>query len=63
MHALHLCPRTFILLQGTKVDVWASGVTLWNMLTGSYPFDGDSLFGLFNAIGLGKRLSMAMGLC
>jgi len=23
---------------GCKVDVWAAGVTLWNMTTGSYPF-------------------------
>jgi hypothetical protein len=41
---------------GTKVDVWACGVTLWNMATGTYPFpiDDGSLFLLLNAIGKGE---------
>ncbi len=35
---------------GFAVDVWASGVTLWNMATGGYPFEGDTLFTLYAAI-------------
>lgn len=37
---------------GCKVDVWAAGVTLWNMATGGYPFpiDDGSLFNLLSAI-------------
>ena len=37
---------------GCKVDVWAAGVTLWNMSTGGYPFpiDEGSLFNLLSAI-------------
>lgn len=28
---------------GRQVDVWACGVTLFNLLTGKYPFNGKSL--------------------
>eukprot|EP00186_Timspurckia_oligopyrenoides_P003070 CAMPEP_0182441804 /NCGR_PEP_ID=MMETSP1172-20130603/804_1 /TAXON_ID=708627 /ORGANISM="Timspurckia oligopyrenoides, Strain CCMP3278" /LENGTH=359 /DNA_ID=CAMNT_0024636353 /DNA_START=46 /DNA_END=1125 /DNA_ORIENTATION=- len=36
---------------GTKVDIWAAGVTLFYMLTGTVPFHGDTLFELFGSIG------------
>ena len=29
---------------GFKVDIWSSGVTLYNFVTGSYPFEGDTIF-------------------
>ena len=29
---------------GFKVDVWSAGVTLFNFVTGSYPFEGDTIF-------------------
>ena len=35
---------------GFKVDVWASGVTLFNMITGQYPFAGDSIYALYHSI-------------
>ena len=39
---------------GFKVDVWSSGVTLFNFVTGSYPFEGDTIFRLFENIGMGE---------
>ncbi|CAF4899096.1 unnamed protein product [Pieris macdunnoughi] len=36
---------------GTKVDIWSSGVTLYNMTTGRYPFEGDNVYRLLEAIG------------
>jgi len=36
---------------GYKLDVWATGVTLFNILTGKYPFEGDNIYKLFNIIG------------
>lgn len=39
---------------GVKVDVWSAGVTLFNFSTGSYPFEGDTIFRLFEAIGKGE---------
>eukprot|EP00051_Salpingoeca_urceolata_P031935 m.13615 g.13615 ORF g.13615 m.13615 type:complete len:442 (+) comp4604_c0_seq1:659-1984(+) len=39
---------------GYKVDIWACGVTLWNMTSGTYPFDGDSLFALYANIAKGE---------
>eukprot|EP00158_Paraphelidium_tribonemae_P007216 Partr_v1_DN28156_c0_g1_i7_m55487 putative serine threonine kinase 11 len=35
---------------GSKVDIWAIGVTLFHMISGKYPFDGDSIYALFENI-------------
>ncbi len=35
---------------GFKLDVWSSGVTLFNFVTGDYPFSGDTIFRLFEDI-------------
>ncbi|KAH9488302.1 Serine/threonine-protein kinase stk11 [Bulinus truncatus] len=39
---------------GFKVDVWSSGVTLYNITTGKYPFEGDNIYKLFENIAKGK---------
>ncbi|GIX99258.1 hypothetical protein CDAR_447481 [Caerostris darwini] len=39
---------------GFKVDVWSSGVTLYNFTTGKYPFEGDNIYKLFENIGKGE---------
>ncbi|CAK1553753.1 unnamed protein product [Leptosia nina] len=36
---------------GTKVDIWSSGVTLYNMTTGRYPYEGDNVYRLLEVIG------------
>lgn len=38
---------------GFKVDVWSSGVTLYNITTGKYPFQGESIYKLFENIAKG----------
>jgi serine/threonine protein kinase len=38
---------------GMKVDIWATGVTLFNMISGKFPFDGDSIYNLFENIAKG----------
>ncbi|MCL4121354.1 UNVERIFIED_CONTAM: hypothetical protein GTU68_054871, partial [Idotea baltica] len=35
---------------GFKVDVWSAGVTLYNMCSGEYPFDGVNVFRLYESI-------------
>lgn len=35
---------------GFKVDIWSSGVTLYNITTGRYPFEGESIYKLFESI-------------
>ena len=35
---------------GFKLDVWSSGVTLFNLVTGDYPYYGDNVFQLFKNI-------------
>jgi serine/threonine-protein kinase 11 len=35
---------------GYKIDIWASGVTLYNMISGRYPFDGSNNYTLFESI-------------
>ncbi|XP_050334060.1 serine/threonine-protein kinase STK11 isoform X2 [Bactrocera neohumeralis] len=39
---------------GTKVDIWSCGVTLYNICTGQYPFEGDNIYRLFENIGRGQ---------
>ncbi|XP_074031575.1 lkb1/serine/threonine kinase 11 isoform X1 [Leptinotarsa decemlineata] len=39
---------------GFKVDIWSSGVTLYNITTGLYPFEGDNIYRLFESIGKGE---------
>jgi len=39
---------------GFKVDIWSTGVTLFNFITGTYPFEGDTIFRLFESIGKGE---------
>ncbi|KAK0082926.1 hypothetical protein PV325_009627 [Microctonus aethiopoides] len=39
---------------GFKVDIWSSGVTLYNITTGRYPFDGDNIYKLYENIGKGE---------
>ena len=36
---------------GYKIDVLSSGVTLYNFTTGEYPFEGETIFKLFENIG------------
>jgi len=36
---------------GYKIDVWSCGVTLYNFTTGNYPFQGETIFKLFEQIG------------
>ncbi|CAG5123572.1 unnamed protein product [Candidula unifasciata] len=38
---------------GFKVDIWSSGVTLYNITTGKYPFEGENIYILFENIGKG----------
>ncbi|XP_074109947.1 lkb1/serine/threonine kinase 11 [Cotesia typhae] len=39
---------------GFKVDIWSCGVTLYNITTGIYPFEGDNIYKLYENIGKGE---------
>jgi len=39
---------------GFKIDVWSCGITLYNFSTGDYPFEGETIFKLFENIGKGE---------
>ncbi|KAM3876121.1 serine/threonine-protein kinase STK11-like [Diretmus argenteus] len=39
---------------GFKVDIWSAGVTLYNITTSLYPFEGDNIYKLFENIGNGE---------
>ena len=36
---------------GYKLDIWACGVSLFNILTGKYPYEGETIYHLFENIG------------
>lgn len=38
---------------GFKIDVWSSGVTLYCITTGKYPFEGENIYRLFETISKG----------
>ncbi|KAG5681446.1 hypothetical protein PVAND_010882 [Polypedilum vanderplanki] len=38
---------------GFKADIWSTGVTLFNITTGAYPFEGDNIYRLLENIGKG----------
>ena len=39
---------------GQKLDVWSAGVSLYNFVTGNYPFNADNVFKLYKKIGEGS---------
>lgn len=41
---------------GQKLDVWSAGVSLYNFVTGNYPFNADNVFKLYRKIGEGKYI-------
>lgn len=42
------------IFSGYKLDIWACGVTLFNISTGKYPYEGDTIYRLFENIGKGQ---------
>lgn len=38
---------------GYKIDIWSCGVTLYSITTGKYPFEGDTIYRLFEKISKG----------
>ena len=43
----YMAPEVIQGLYDNKCDVWSCGILMYNMLTGSYPFKGDSVKDLF----------------
>lgn len=39
---------------GYKIDIWSSGVTLYSITTGKYPFDGENIYRLIDNISKGQ---------
>ena len=39
---------------GPAIDIWSSGVTLYNITSGLYPFVSDNIYTLFDLIGIGQ---------
>lgn len=39
---------------GYKIDIWSSGVTLYSITTGKYPFEGENIYRLFEKISIGE---------
>ena len=46
----YMSPESFDGIKSPQTDIWSAGVILYEMLTGSLPFDADTIFGLAAAI-------------
>lgn len=46
----YMSPESFAGNKSPQTDIWSAGVILYEMLTGEYPFNSETIYGLVNAI-------------
>lgn len=46
----YMSPESFDGVKSPQADIWSAGVILYQMLTGDYPFDSETIYGLLTAI-------------
>ena len=45
-----MSPESFLGNKSPQIDIWSAGVILYEMLTGTYPFGGETIYALKDAI-------------
>jgi serine/threonine protein kinase len=46
----YMSPEAFLGSKSPQTDIWSAGVILYEMLTGTYPFDGETVYALIDAV-------------
>ncbi len=55
---MYMSPESFMGNKSPQNDIWSAGIILYEMLTGTYPFTAENIYGLVNVIQTGEYIRL-----